>query len=49
MLADGSPRYREKQVAEALYGLRNDSGRAVRRQVVAVLRAYRQTGRINVL
>ena len=49
MLADGSPRHRTTEVAEALEPLRNDSDRVVRKQVNRVLAHYRRTGRINIL
>ena len=47
-LIDGSPRAREREVIEALEGMRDDSDAKLRRHARRLLDRYRRTGRVNI-
>jgi hypothetical protein len=49
VLADGSPRYRESEVVQAVERMWDDPDPGLRRRVRKVLGQYRRTGRIHVL
>ena len=49
VLADGSPRERERQVVAAIETLTQDADESLRRRARKVLAEYRRSGSVNVL
>jgi len=49
VLADGSPRHREQQIAGVLETMHNDADSKLRRRVRRLLAHYRHGGRLNIL